>query len=99
MYLAEVAPARIRGRLVTYWLAPSGNWRWMFAAQVIPSCALLFGLLLAPESPRWLVEKGRQPEALRIMTRISGSREAEREIEAISRSLAVPGETGRMSEL
>jgi MFS transporter, SP family, arabinose:H+ symporter len=116
MYLAEVAPARIRGRLVTcyqlavvtgglasivvsYWLAPSGNWRWMFAAQVIPSCALLFGLLLAPESPRWLVEKGRQPEALRIMTRISGSREAEIEIEAISRSLAVPGETGRMSEL
>lgn len=116
MYLAEVAPARIRGRLVTlyqfavvtgglssivvsYWLSPSGNWRLMFAAQVIPACLFLVGLLLVPESPRWLVEKNRAQEALRVLTKISGRQDAEEELSAISRSIAAAGETGQISEL
>lgn len=117
MYLAEVAPARIRGRLVTffqfavvmgglssivvsYWLSPSGNWRGMFAAQLVPSLLFLIGLLLVPESPRWLIEKNQPQEAMRVLTKINGRRDAQEAIDEISLSIAAAaGETGRFSEL
>lgn len=42
------------------------SWRWMFGVMIIP--ALLFALLLStiPESPRWLVLKGREQDAIDI---------------------------------
>src|SRR3981081_746085 len=43
--------------LVSWQIARLGasSWRWMLAVAAIPSLAFLFGLLLIPESPRWLV--------------------------------------------
>jgi SP family arabinose:H+ symporter-like MFS transporter len=82
LYIAEVSPARIRGRLVSLnqmavvtgillaylinWaLSFSGtsSWRWMFAAAIVPSLGLFCGLFFVPESPRWLMEQGREVEA------------------------------------
>lgn len=97
MYIAEIAPAQIRGRLVAvnqiavvaglaatavinYFIARHGDqawlvstgWRWMFASGIIPS--VLFGLFVLgiPESPRWLVEAGRDDEAKAILSRVAG---------------------------
>jgi sugar porter (SP) family MFS transporter len=116
MYLAEVSPARIRGRLVSlyqlamvtgglssvitsYLLSTSGSWRWMFGAQLIPASLFLVGLMLVPESPRWLVEKNQPEEALRILARINGRDRAEQEVAAISVSILTAGEAGNISEL
>ena len=41
-----------------------GVWRLMFAVCALPAVALFFGMLRMPESPRWLVEKGKYDEAL-----------------------------------
>ena len=38
-------------------------WRWMFWMQVVPAGIFLFTLLLIPESPRFLVARGRTAEA------------------------------------
>ncbi len=92
LYIAEVSPARIRGRLVSFnqmaivtgillaylvnWMlsfAGSAGWRWMFAAAIVPSLGFFLGLLLVPESPRWLVEQLRDQEALKILERIEGA--------------------------
>ena len=54
------------------WLTAEG-WRWMFFSGVIPSVAFLLLLLLIPETPRYLLLKGREKEAMRIISRISGS--------------------------
>lgn len=54
------------------WLTAEG-WRWMFFSGVIPSLAFLLLLLLIPETPRYLLLKGREKEAMRIISRISGS--------------------------
>ena len=35
------------------------NWRWMLGVQVFPALLYLLLLSLIPESPRWLVIKGR----------------------------------------
>src|SRR6478752_1624483 len=44
-----------------------GVWRIMFGVCALPAIALFFGMLRMPESPRWLVEKGRHDEALAVL--------------------------------
>ena len=44
-----------------------GVWRIMFGVCALPAVALFFGMLRMPESPRWLVEKGRYEDALAVL--------------------------------
>lgn len=105
MYIAEISPARLRGRLVAvsqfnivlgiliaffsnYLLVGVGadNWRWMFGVVAIPALFFLGLLFVVPESPRWLMKKGRVSEA-RDVLRTVGAANIESEIESISMSL------------
>ncbi|MDA8392058.1 MAG: sugar porter family MFS transporter [Actinomycetota bacterium] len=56
--------------LVDYGLSSSGNWRLMFGLAVIPAAALFLGVLFQPESPHWLITKGREEEARRILLQV-----------------------------
>lgn len=47
-------------------------WRWMFWMECAPALALLVGTFLIPESPRYLVARGRFDEARAIFARLSG---------------------------
>jgi SP family sugar:H+ symporter-like MFS transporter len=47
-------------------------WRWMFWMEALPSAAFLIGVLLIPESPRFLVAAHRLAEAREIFARIAG---------------------------
>jgi SP family arabinose:H+ symporter-like MFS transporter len=73
------------------------GWRWMFLAGVVP--AILFGLmiLLAVESPRWLMKMGRRDQAIEVLTKINGADAARREAAEIENSLE--SEEGHISEL
>ena len=44
-----------------------GVWRIMFGVCALPAAALFVGMLRMPESPRWLVEKGRHDDALAVL--------------------------------
>jgi sugar porter (SP) family MFS transporter len=79
---------------VNYLLTGAGrsNWRWMFASATIPSIAFLLTLLSIPESPRWLVQRGRVSEAHNFLSRIAGSQAADIEIQAIK--VAISEESG-----
>lgn len=48
-------------------------WRGMLGAETLPALLFLAVLFFIPESPRWLVARGRTGRALMIQTRISGS--------------------------
>ncbi len=62
----------------------SNNWRWMFGIAMIPGAALAVGMYFMPFSPRWLVEKGREDDARRVLHRYRDSDEdVDREIEEI----------------
>jgi sugar porter (SP) family MFS transporter len=64
------------------------NWRWMLGLETLPA-VLYFGFLfIVPESPRWLVMKGRDAEGLDVMRKAAGAAEAERELGDVKRSLA-----------
>jgi len=63
------------------------NWRWMLGLETLPAIVYFCALFLVPESPRWLVMKGRIQEGLSIMTRASGAQEAEKDLQAVQLSL------------
>lgn len=64
-------------------LAQSEAWRTMVGLAVVPSLVLLVGMYFMPETPRWLVSRGRDDEARRVLLRTRGEEEADREIREI----------------
>lgn len=75
---------------VNYLLTGAGptNWRWMFASAALPSIAFFLTLLFIPESPRWLMQKGREQEAEHFLARIVGRQAAPGEVAAIRAAIS-----------
>ncbi len=63
-------------------------WRWMFWMQIIPASVFFFTLLLIPESPRYLVARGREDEARAVLARLFGAASAAGKAREIRGSLA-----------
>jgi SP family sugar:H+ symporter-like MFS transporter len=128
VYISEVTPAGIRGRLsslqqimiitgltgafvVNYALAHYAGgsvaqswlgypaWRWMFWMQFIPATIYFLALLAIPESPRYLVMKGREQDARGVLTRLFGAAEADRKVEEIRVSLSADHHRPRLADL
>lgn len=77
----------VSGILIAYivdWaLSGSGNWRMMFAVAAIPAVALLAGMSVLPETPRWLVHAGRETEARAVLAGTHRTDEIESEMISI----------------
>ncbi|MBU6206751.1 MAG: sugar porter family MFS transporter, partial [Alphaproteobacteria bacterium] len=67
-------------------------WRWMFWAQTIPAMLFLITLLLIPESPRFLVAKGRDSDAEGVLSRLFGVGTARTKVAEIRASLSADHE-------
>ncbi len=88
-----------------YWLIamgadnwPGHAWRYMLGVGAVPAALFLFCLFFVPESPRWLLSKGRRSEALSALHRVVSPAEAEREIAQMEQSMdQMP--TGRIGAL
>jgi sugar porter (SP) family MFS transporter len=59
----------------------------MLGVEALPAVFYFFALFSVPESPRWLVMKGRDEKALNIMEKVSGQEEAVKELVAVRSSL------------
>ena len=71
--------------------AYSGNWRGMLGVIAIPGLLFLFGMLFLPDSPRWLMMRGRREEALDVLERLRGDRAmATSEVSEIAEQLKTP---------
>jgi SP family galactose:H+ symporter-like MFS transporter len=67
---------------------PSGNWKAMFAVLFIPVTILLVGILLLPESPRWLMANDKLDQARAVLMQIrNNAAEVEHDILSIQDSL------------
>jgi sugar porter (SP) family MFS transporter len=119
MYIAEIAPPELRGRMVSFnqlnivigisvaffsnylilnlaqsdlsWTQTLGmdvwTWRWMLGVEALPAIFYFFALFSVPESPRWLVMRGKDQDAFDIMVQVSGREQAEAELLAVRESL------------
>ncbi len=68
-------------------LAPGPHeWRWKLGVAAVPALCFFLSLFFIPESPRWLVAKGQDAEALAVLRR-NGEVDPERERAEIAASL------------
>src|ERR1700744_6101601 len=51
----------------------SGGWRWMLALGALPGIVLAGGMLVLPESPRWLAGHRRLDDAKSVLQRLRGT--------------------------
>lgn len=76
------------GYIINYALSdlpPHINWRIMLGLAGIPALGVGIGVLRMPESPRWLVMKGKSEEAKKVLIKISANEiEAEERLKSIT---------------
>ena len=63
-------------------------WRYMLVIASLPAVVLWFGMLVMPESPRWLVMQGRVSEAMEVLTKARDERRAIAELNEIQDNIA-----------
>ncbi|GAQ58923.1 sugar porter family MFS transporter [Streptomyces acidiscabies] len=61
-----------------------GVWRWMLVVATLPAVVLWFGMLVMPESPRWLASRTRFAEALDVLRQVRSRERAESELAEVS---------------
>jgi len=66
-------------------------WRYMLAAAFIPSLIFFLLLLLVPESPRWLILKGKIAQSKIIFGKIYGAEAAEEQVDLVKESIVTQG--------
>ena len=72
-----------------------GIWRWMLVIATVPAVALWIGMLMMPESPRWLASKTRFNEALDVLKQVRSEQRAQAELAEVS-ALAVEEEQEKL---
>ena len=91
VYIAEVSPIEIRGKLVTinncfitggqfvasvvagaFSMNNANGWRFMLGIAGIPALIQLICFVFLPESPRFLIRRGRYQESLQALQRFRG---------------------------
>ncbi|GAB4843524.1 hypothetical protein Ancab_013486 [Ancistrocladus abbreviatus] len=85
VFIAEIAPKNLRGGLTTlnqlmivtgasfaFLIGSVVSWRMLALIGLIPCIALLLGLFLVPESPRWLAKVERQKEFKTALRKLRG---------------------------
>ena len=85
--------------LVDYAFSQSQGWRWMFGLAVIPAAIFALGMYFLPESPRWLIRRGRQEAARAILSRIRDTPDVDSELQEIERSFVESQEHGNWRDL
>jgi sugar porter (SP) family MFS transporter len=98
MFVAELSPARYRGRLVLTFQVAIGvgilvativgatelfSWRLMVGMAAVPAAVLFFLMLPLPESPRWLVKVDRVDDARANLARVRTGGDLEAELREI----------------
>ncbi|CAN8312748.1 unnamed protein product [Cochlearia groenlandica] len=74
-------------------LSDAPSWRGMLGVLSIPSLVyLFFTVFYLPESPRWLVSKGRMEEAKKVLQQLCGREDVNDEMALLVEGLGIGGE-------
>jgi sugar porter (SP) family MFS transporter len=73
----------INAVIANVWQEDANAWRYMLSVAALPAIALFVGMLRMPESPRWLVSRGREEEALTVLRTIRSEERAVAELEEV----------------
>jgi sugar porter (SP) family MFS transporter len=99
LYQLAITIGILSAYLVDYAFADSEAWRWMLGLAAVPGLMLAFGMIFLPETPRWLMERGRSDAARAVLRRIRGNASVDAEFQEIQDTLNLGKERGRFSDL
>ena len=90
LYQLAIVGGILLAYVVNYMLAGIGqnSWRWMFASQALPAALFFFSLFAVPETPRWLINKGKKQQAYQVLLRTGGQAYADEEFRTIMQNFA-----------
>lgn len=78
LYQFNIALGEVLGYAVAaIFISVPGNWRYILGSSLVFSTIMFFGMLFMPESPRFLMHKGRLLDSFRVWRRIRGTQTAE----------------------
>jgi len=89
LYQFAITVGILAAFIIDYALAAGGDWRLMLGVAIVPSVALIVGMLFMPESPRYLFKIGDHAQARMELTRIQGDADTSSEEATILDSLKV----------
>lgn len=96
MYQFNIALGEVLGFAVAaIFYEVTGGWRYMVGSSLVFSTALLVGMFFLPESPRWLMHKGRVGEAYNVWMRLRDINEGNNKLEFLEMRQAAAAETAR----
>jgi sugar porter (SP) family MFS transporter len=81
------------------WLSKSDAWRIMLGAAAVPGLLLFAAALVAPRSPRWLMEMGRRADAAKELSKIRPGVDFKPRLDAIETGLRLEGDKASWREV
>ena len=82
----------INSLTIKYIPDPDLTWRWMLGIGFVFPAVYFIALFFVPESPRWLINRGKDEEAKKVMRKIGGEEYAETEYQQIKQAINFSGE-------
>ncbi|MDC7806059.1 sugar porter family MFS transporter [Luteimonas sp BLCC-B24] len=98
-FLSNYLLARVAGGSTAEFWGGYQAWRWMFWIEIAPAALFLVALFAIPESPRFLVARGRLAQAERVLVRLYGDVAGRRKLDEIRDSLAADQHRPKFSDL
>lgn len=88
--------------ITDYAIADNSNlesWRMMFYVGIIPAMILLIGVFFLPETPRWLMSKGREDDSRKVLEKIESPELVETAISQMKQDLELDKQQAGWKEL
>ncbi|KFG86325.1 putative sugar transporter [Metarhizium anisopliae] len=100
LYQLMIALGEVLGYAVAaIFLKVPGNWRYILGSSLVFSTIMFFGMLFLPESPRYLMHKGKTLDAFKVWKRIRGVETTESKEEFYVMAVAVRQEANAVTEV
>ncbi|KAK9441014.1 General substrate transporter [Metarhizium brunneum] len=100
LYQLMIALGEVLGYAVAaIFLKVPGNWRYILGSSLVFSTIMFFGMLFLPESPRYLMHKGKALDAFKVWKRIRGVETTESKEEFYVMAVAVRQEASTVTEV
>ena len=75
------------------------SWRWMFYVGVFPAIILFVGMLFLPETPRFLIGKGKDEEGKKVLEKVEDPEIVEEAFSKIKEEIALEQQSVGFAEL
>lgn len=99
LYQFNIALGEVFGYVIAaIFLNVPGNWRYILGSSLVFSTIMFVGMLFLPESPRFLMHKGKTLEAYKVWKRIRGTTTPESREEFYVMAVAVTQEDTEVNE-